>query len=125
MCIRDSIKPSFANSFEVGVDLKFLKNRLGAEFTYYNQENKDQIIDLSVSGASGFDQTVINAGLIQNKGIEISLNGRPVQSKLFTWDATLNFARNKNKIVELYPGINVLQNDVNTYSSQNLSRIHI
>ncbi|MBY0543430.1 MAG: SusC/RagA family TonB-linked outer membrane protein [Sphingobacteriaceae bacterium] len=115
-----NIKPSFANSFEVGVDLKFLKNRLGAEFTYYNQENKDQIIDLSVSGASGFDQTVINAGLIQNKGIELSLNGRPVQSKLFTWDATLNFARNKNKIVELYPGINVLQNDVNTYSSQNI-----
>ncbi|TCC90302.1 SusC/RagA family TonB-linked outer membrane protein [Pedobacter frigiditerrae] len=115
-----NIKPSFANSFEVGVDLKFLKNRLGLELTYYNQENKDQIIDLSVSGASGFDQTVVNAGLIQNKGIEISLSGRPIQSKLFSWDATLNFARNKNKIVELYPGINVLQNDLNTYSSQTI-----
>ncbi len=115
-----NIKPSFANSFEVGVDLKFMKNRLGLELTYYNQENKDQIIDLSVSGASGFDQTVVNAGLIQNKGIELSLTGRPIQSKIFTWDATLNFARNKNKIVELYPGINVLQNDLNTYSSQTI-----
>lgn len=115
-----NIKPSFANSFEVGMDLKFLKNRLGLELTYYNQENKDQIIDLSVSGASGFDQTVVNAGLIQNKGVELSLTGRPIQSKLFTWDATLNFARNKNKIVELYPGISVLQNDLNTYSSQTI-----
>lgn len=115
-----NIKPSFANSFEIGMDLKFFKNRLGAEFTYYNQENKDQIIDLSVSGASGFDQTVVNAGLIRNKGIELALTGRPIQSKLFTWDATLNFARNKNSIVALYPGIDVLQNDVNTYSSQSI-----
>lgn len=112
-----NIKPSFANSFEIGTDLKFLNSRLGLEFTYYNQQNKDQIINLSVSGASGFDQTVVNAGLIENKGIEVSLTGRPVQTKLFSWDATLNFARNKSMIKELYPGINVYQLDVNTYSS--------
>ncbi|WP_131537773.1 SusC/RagA family TonB-linked outer membrane protein [Pedobacter nototheniae] len=114
------IKPSFANSFELGLDLKFLKNRIGAEITYYAQRNKDQILDLSVSGASGYDKYVINAGLIENKGVELSLTGRPIQSKLFTWDATLNFARNKNKIIELYPGIPVLQNDVANYSSQNI-----
>ncbi|KQC00630.1 SusC/RagA family TonB-linked outer membrane protein [Pedobacter sp. Hv1] len=114
------IKPSFANSFEVGLDLKFFKNRLGMEFTYYNQQNKDQIIDLSVSGASGFDQTVVNAGLIENKGVELTLSGRPIQSKFFTWDATINFANNKNRIVDLYPGISILQNDVASYSSQNI-----
>lgn len=114
------IKPSFANSFEVGLDLKFFSNRLGMEFTYYNQANKNQIIDLSVSGASGFDQTVVNAGLIRNKGIELSLNGRPIQSKFFTWETSINLARNKNKIEELYPGINVLQNDLATYSSQTI-----
>ncbi|MEJ7738334.1 MAG: SusC/RagA family TonB-linked outer membrane protein [Chitinophagaceae bacterium] len=112
-----NIKPSFANSFEIGTDLRFLNNRLGLEFTYYNQQNKDQIINLSVSGASGFDQTVVNAGLIENKGIELSLTGRPVQSKMFSWDATFNFARNESLIRELYPGINVYQLDVNTYSS--------
>ncbi|MEE1944069.1 SusC/RagA family TonB-linked outer membrane protein [Pedobacter sp. KR3-3] len=114
------IKPSFANSFELGLDLKFFSNRLGMEFTYYNQANKNQIIDLSVSGASGFDQTVVNAGLIRNKGIELSLNGRPIQSKFFTWETNINLARNKNKIEELYPGINVLQNDLATYSSQTI-----
>ena len=112
-----NIRPSFANSFEVGADLKFLNNRLGVDVTYYNQQNKDQIINLSVSGASGFTETVVNAGLIENKGIELSLSGRPIQSKLFSWDATLNFARNESMIKELYPGINVYQLDANTYSS--------
>ncbi|WPU95534.1 SusC/RagA family TonB-linked outer membrane protein [Mucilaginibacter sabulilitoris] len=112
-----NIKPSFANSLELGTDLKFFKNRLGLAFTYYNQQNKNQIINLSVSGASGYDQTVVNAGLIENKGIEVSLTGRPVQSKLFTWDAILNVAHNTSKIKELYPGVNTYQLDVQTYSS--------
>ncbi|MEO5997549.1 MAG: SusC/RagA family TonB-linked outer membrane protein [Chitinophagaceae bacterium] len=112
-----NIKPSFANSFEVGTDLRFFNNRLGLEFTYYNQQNKDQIINLSVSGASGFDQTVVNAGVIQNKGIEIALTGQPVKSKFISWETTLNFGRNRSQIKELYPGINVYQLDVNVYSS--------
>jgi TonB-linked SusC/RagA family outer membrane protein len=111
------IKPSFANSFELGTDLRFFKNRLGLAFTYYNQQNKNQIINLSVSGASGYNQTVVNAGLIENKGIELSLTGRPVQTKLFSWDATFNVAHNASKIKALYPGINTYQLDVETYSS--------
>ncbi|WP_316829186.1 SusC/RagA family TonB-linked outer membrane protein [Pedobacter aquatilis] len=115
-----NLKPSFANSYEAGIDLKFLNNRIGAEFTVYQQRNKNQVINLSVSGASGFDNTVVNAGLIENKGIELSLSGRPVQSKIFTWDTQLNFAHNKNTIKELYPGINVYQLDLSTYSSQTI-----
>ena len=115
-----NLKPSFANSYEAGIDLKFLNNRIGAEFTVYQQRNKNQVINLSVSGASGFDNTVVNAGLIENKGVELSLSGRPVQSKIFTWDAQFNFAHNKNTIKELYPGINVYQLDLNTYSSQTI-----
>lgn len=112
-----NIKPSFAKSFEAGIDLKFLRNRLGLEFTYYNQRNKDQIISLDVSGASGYSSTVVNAGLIENKGIELSISGTPVQAKFFSWNSTLNFARNQSMVKELYPGINVYQLDANTYSS--------
>ncbi|MEO6148969.1 MAG: SusC/RagA family TonB-linked outer membrane protein, partial [Mucilaginibacter sp.] len=112
-----NIKPSFANSFELGADLNFLNNRIGVAFTYYNQQNKDQIINLSVSGASGYEQAVVNAGLIENKGIELSLTGKPVKTKLFSWDATLNIARNTSMVKELYPGINTYQLAVNTYSS--------
>ncbi|MEO7444925.1 MAG: SusC/RagA family TonB-linked outer membrane protein [Ferruginibacter sp.] len=111
------IKPSFANSVELGFDLKFLKNRVGLDFTYYNQGNKNQIINLDVSGASGVSAYIVNAGLIENKGIELSLNAQPIVSRIFTWNTTLNYARNKSMVKELYPGINVYQLDNNVYSS--------
>lgn len=114
------LKPSFANSYEAGVDLRFLGNRAGLEFTLYKQKNKNQVINLSVSGASGFDNTVVNAGLIENKGMELTLYGQPIKSKLFTWDISVNYARNKNTIKELYQNINVYQLDLNTYSSQTI-----
>ena len=112
-----NIDPSFGNSLELGTDLKFFNNRLGLAVTYYSQQNKNQIINLSVSGASGYAQSVVNAGLIENKGIEISLTGRPIQSNLFSWDATFNVAHNESKVKALYPGINTYQLDVQTYSS--------
>lgn len=111
------IKPSFANAYEVGIDTRFLNNRVGFEFTYYNQQNKNQIISLTVPGASGYSSTVVNAGLIENKGWELSLNGRPFQTTFFSWNTALNFARNKSMVKELYPGIDVYQLDANTYSS--------
>ncbi|RZK46177.1 MAG: TonB-dependent receptor, partial [Pedobacter sp.] len=116
-----NIEPSFGRSLEVGLDTRFLKNRVGMSFTFYRQQNKNQILNLGVSGASGFDQTIVNAGLIQNQGVELTLTGRPLQSKMFSWDATFNFARNRNKIIELYPGIGGIELDFNTYSSQRVS----
>jgi TonB-linked SusC/RagA family outer membrane protein len=110
------IEPSFAHSYEAGLDLQFFNNRLGIDATYYIQKNKNQILNLDVSGASGYSSTVINAGLIQNKGVELTLTGKPVQLKNFGWDATFNISRNRNKIVELYPGTDVYALDVNTYS---------
>ncbi|PST83345.1 SusC/RagA family TonB-linked outer membrane protein [Pedobacter yulinensis] len=115
-----NIKPAFARAFEVGTDLKFFGDRLGLEFTWYMQRNKDQIINLSVSGASGFDRTIVNAGLIENKGIELSLNALPVKSKFLTWNTSINLARNRNKVVDLYPGVDVYELDANLYSSQTM-----
>ncbi len=111
------IRPAFANSYELGLDLQFFKNRLGVDFTYYVQKNKDQIIPLDISGASGYGSTTINAGLIQNKGIELTLTGTPFKKKNFTWDATFNISRNKNMVVELAPGINTFAYASTTYSS--------
>ena len=112
-----NIEPSFANSFEAGIDLQFFRNRLGIDFTYYIQKNKNQILPLDVSGASGYGSTTINAGLIQNKGIELTLTGTPVRSKNFTWDATFNLARNKNMVVELAAGLTNYGYGSTTYSS--------
>jgi len=111
-----NIKPSFAHSYEAGIDLQFFRNRLGIDFTYYQQKNKNQIIQLDVSGTSGYGSTTVNAGLIENKGIELTLNGSPVRSKNFSWDIMLNAARNKSQIVELADGLNVYTHGSTTYS---------
>ncbi|TDH21486.1 SusC/RagA family TonB-linked outer membrane protein [Segetibacter sp. 3557_3] len=111
------IKPSFGKAWEAGVDLRFLNNRVGLDVSLYRQRNVNQIISLDVSGASGYSSTVVNAGMIENRGVELSLNARPVDTKFFTWNTTLNYARNRSLVKELYPGINVYQLDANVYSS--------
>jgi TonB-linked SusC/RagA family outer membrane protein len=112
-----NLKPSFGKALETGLDVRFLNNRIGAEFTYYNQKNEGQTLQLDVPGSSGFSSTIVNAGLIENKGFELSLKGTAVQSKFFTWNTTLNFARNRSMVKELSSGIDVYQLDANTYSS--------
>jgi len=112
-----TIEPSFAHSYEAGMELRFFKNRLGFDFTYYEQKNKKQIISLDVSGASGYSSSTINAGLIENKGIELTINARPIQTDFFSWDATFNINRNRSMVVELAPGIDVYTYGSTTYSS--------
>lgn len=113
-----NIEPSFANSFEIGTNLSFLSNRLGIDFTYYDQLNKNQIINLTISPASGYSSTVINAGKIRNKGIEISLNAVPLKSKDFNWNTVLNFNKNNNMVEELHSDVKLLTLASNAYSSQ-------
>ncbi|WP_299989408.1 SusC/RagA family TonB-linked outer membrane protein [uncultured Pontibacter sp.] len=112
-----NVRPSFAHSYEAGLDLRFLNGRLGLDVTLYQQKNKDQILELPVSGTSGYSSTTINAGLIQNKGIEFVLSGTPIQTSNFTWNTALNANRNRNMVVELHPDIDVLTHYSTTYSS--------
>ena len=106
-----NLKPEMTNSWEIGAEVRFLDNRLGLDFTYYSKASLDQIIPVAVSGASGYSFQVLNAGKITNKGFELFLTAVPVRlkSKAFEWTFTANFARNRNMVVELYPGIDVLQ----------------
>ena len=110
------IKPSFANSAEIGLDLN-LFGRLNVDFTVYQQKNKNQILPLDVSGTSGYGSATINAGLIQNTGFELSLNGTAVQAGNFSWDATINLGKNNNELVELYEGIDVYTHSSTRYSA--------
>jgi TonB-linked SusC/RagA family outer membrane protein len=120
-----NLKPSFSNSFEVGLDLKFFSNRLGLAATYYIQENKNQILTLPVSGASGYAEAVINAGTIENKGYEIALTAVPLRTDKFSWNATFNISKNQSMIVELYnDGITEINNhqiSSNTYAGRTVS----
>ena len=100
-----NLKPTMTNSIELGFELKFLKNRLGLDFTYYNQNSKDQILRMNTSYASGYRYQLINAGDIENRGIEVVLNTRPIEMKDFSWDLNVNFAKNSNKVKELANGV--------------------
>ncbi len=97
--------PEFTTSYEGGVELKFLNNRLGLDFTYYNNTSKDLIIPVRVPISSGYDEVYLNAGSIRNKGVEISLSGTPIQTKDFSWDVRVNYTRNRNEVLEIYPGL--------------------
>jgi len=96
------LKPTSTYSYEFGIDVRFFQNRLGLDLGYYSQSTKDQILNLPISKASGYDFATINAGEITNKGIEVSLTGIPVQTKNFTWSSTVNLAKNVNKVEKLH-----------------------
>ncbi len=96
-----NLKPERKNSWEVGLDWRMLNGRIGIDATYYKENTKDQIMSVSVPSASGVSTALINAGNIQNSGVEIALNTIPVETKNFSWDLNLTFTKNKSKIVEL------------------------
>lgn len=98
---NSNLLPEQTKSTEFGLEANFLKNRLGFEFTLYNSLTTDQIMPLSVSGATGYTSQIINAGKMQNQGYELKLNLVPVKSKDFEWNVTLTAAQNKNTVKEL------------------------
>lgn len=98
------LKPETTTSYEIGFQSKFLNNRFGFDFNYYNQVSKDMIIMPRLSYASGYIMRYINGGEISNKGVEISLYARPINDKDFKWDILLNFAKNVGILESLpYP----------------------
>ncbi len=91
-------------AYEAGIDLRFFGDRLRFDATYYNMLSFDQVINLPVAASSGYDFITTNGGEISNKGVEIFLAARPVQTSDFYWDVTLNFGRNR-AIVESLPDV--------------------
>ncbi|MGV8091690.1 MAG: SusC/RagA family TonB-linked outer membrane protein [Mangrovibacterium sp.] len=96
------LKPERQRSWEGGLELNFLQNRVGLDLALYKTNTFDQLINLPVSYATGYDEKWINAGEIENKGIELALNGTPVKTDDFRWDIRLNWAKNKSKVISLY-----------------------
>ena len=104
-----NLKPTRTNSFEAGFETKFFNSRIGLDFTYYNQISKDQIMGIASSWATGYPYRLINAGEIQNQGIEITLNTRPIQIGDFAWDLNFNFAKNSNKVKKLVDDMDMFE----------------
>lgn len=113
-----NLKPERKNSWEVGLDFRVLDNRIGLDFTYYKENTTDQIMEISVPGVSGVNKKMVNAGNIQNAGVEIALNTVPIKTKDWTWEVDLTYTKNNSKIVSLHPDVAdfiALQGQVNAY----------
>lgn len=101
---NNTLKPLIATSYEFGTDLRFFGGRLGLDLTYYNSINRNQIMTIPTTMASGYSNKLINAGKIQNQGFEINLSGTPVKGD-FTWNVMAVFTRNRNKVLQLTEGV--------------------
>ena len=107
-----NLLPGLSSSYEGGIDLKFAHNRIGLEFTAYQNDNKNQIIPLPVAPTSGYNNAVVNAGLIQTSGLELHIYANPVRNPNgFTWEFDINADRNRTKVVSLVDGLDNYQID--------------
>jgi TonB-linked SusC/RagA family outer membrane protein len=97
--------PQNTQTFEIGIDLGFINNRIGLDYTYFNQVASDQIFGVPMAGSTGYSSYVTNAGKMTAVGHEVVLKAIPVKSSNFNWDFTANFTKIVNEVVELAEGV--------------------
>lgn len=94
--------PERAREIEVGLDASLFNQRIGIDFTYYNQKTRDAIVLRNVAPSSGFpQQQFVNAGNVKNQGFELLLDGRIIESRNVSWDVGVNLSRNSNEVLEI------------------------
>ncbi|MFN6375411.1 MAG: SusC/RagA family TonB-linked outer membrane protein [Chitinophagia bacterium] len=99
------LKPELTTSLEIGAEVRLLNNRFGIDLGWYSSDSKNQLFSVAIPPASGWSSQFINAGLVRNSGVELTLNGAILRKGKLRWDVDLNFARNKNLLVELTPDL--------------------
>lgn len=109
----DNYKSELTKSFEAGLDWRFFNNRLGFDLTYYKTRTENQLLLIGAPSASTYNQRYINAGLIENDGIELVMSATPLKIGKFSWDAMLNYSKNNNKVISITPEMKsvIIQDD--------------
>ncbi|GAA5221570.1 SusC/RagA family TonB-linked outer membrane protein [Membranihabitans marinus] len=97
-----ALKPEITREFEAGIDLRFFKGRLGLDATYYQRVSDDQIITPRVTPVTGAILQTVNSGSVENKGVEVAINAKPIESDNFKWKITLNAFGNRSKLTKLF-----------------------
>jgi len=105
----EDLKPEKTISTEIGLDLRFLENRIGLDFTYYKSNTTDQLFATPVPSSSGASSVFQNGADVQNTGVEIILNLVPVKTDDFTWNFDLNFAKNNSEVLKVAEGFNSIE----------------
>jgi TonB-linked SusC/RagA family outer membrane protein len=104
------LKNEETTSYEFGLEMAFLMNRVNFDFTYFNNLSRNQILNVNISNASGYGAMLINAGEIQNKGVELLVNGGILRNRDgLNWDVTLNWSKIDNMVNELYGDLEAYQ----------------
>ena len=94
------LKPEKITTWEIGTEIGLFDGRLSLDIAYYEKKTEDQILSVETSNVVGFSKMLINAGRIDNKGIEVQLTGKILRSKEgLNWSSTLNFAKDKSKVI--------------------------
>lgn len=99
------LRPERKNSWEVGLDWRFLDNRIAVDATYYKENTTDQIMKISVPYVSGIRYQYVNAGNIQNAGVELAINTVPLRTKDLEWGVNFTYTRNRSKIISLHENV--------------------
>lgn len=100
----EDIAPERQSELEVGFDASFLQNRVGIEFTYYNQKVTDLLLTREFAPSKGYTAGLENIGNLTNKGIEVLLKGSIIKSDDLSWDASLSYSKNKNEVTKVSSG---------------------
>lgn len=103
------IRPALSTSYEGGLELQFLNNRLGLDVSVYKNVNKDQILEMQIPTVSGYNSMMINAGLIETKGYELTLTGSLVRTDDAQWDISINVGKSNSMVKRLAEGQKELQ----------------
>jgi hypothetical protein len=99
------LKHETMDSWEVGLELRFFKNRLNLDASYFDNINKDLLMSVPIAASTGFTSVYLNAAKMESKGIELSLDATPVVTKNFNWNIIVNFTKINNKVLQLAPGV--------------------
>ncbi|MDN3587835.1 SusC/RagA family TonB-linked outer membrane protein [Pedobacter aquatilis] len=101
---NSSLRASKATELEIGTEMKFFKDRLSLDFTWYNKKSTDEILPVPTSTTTGYSGAVLNIGELRNKGIEALVSGVVLKNEDFSWTSSVNGSYNDNKVITLAPG---------------------
>jgi len=96
-----TLKPEISTSYEAGLDIRFIKNRFSLDFTYYSSVTRNQIVQVPMNWSTGYSAAFLNSGEVRNRGVEIVISSKNITNKNFTWNTTINWSKNKNKVLSL------------------------
>ena len=103
-----NLKPENQASYEIGTELRFFNGRLSLDYAYYYAKTTEQIVSPRLAQSTGYIFLTLNGGEVITKGMELSITGKPIQTKDFQWEATLNLSGNRGRLGDFIDGVEIL-----------------